>query len=90
MSAWIESSLSLSVISSLADTIVPSLSALCGFGNLASGGINIGILTALAPNRGADIVRITPRALATGIIATLSTACVAGESISNGVGGEST
>lgn len=52
--------------------------ALCGFGNLASGGIQIGILTALAPTRGADIVKTVPRALITGIIATLSTACVAG------------
>lgn len=54
--------------------------ALCGFGNLASGGISIGILAALAPNRMVDIVRLAPRALVTGIVATLSTACIAGES----------
>jgi nucleoside permease NupC len=52
--------------------------ALCGFGNLASGGISIGILAALAPNRMVDIVRLAPRALITGVIATLSTACIAG------------
>ncbi|KAG7580055.1 hypothetical protein FFLO_00026 [Filobasidium floriforme] len=52
--------------------------ALCGFGNLASGGISIGILAALAPNRMVDIVRLAPRALVTGIVATLSTACIAG------------
>jgi CNT family concentrative nucleoside transporter len=55
--------------------------ALCGFGNLASGGISIGILAALAPNRMIDIVRLAPRALVIGIIATLSTACIAGESM---------
>lgn len=54
--------------------------ALCGFGNLASGGISIGILAALAPNRMVDIVRLAPRALITGVIATLSTACIAGKS----------
>lgn len=37
------------------------------------------ILCALAPNKSAAIIRLTPRALLTGIIATLSTACVAGE-----------
>ncbi len=52
--------------------------ALCGFGNIASGGIQLGILTALAPNKSAAIVRLIPRALVTGIIATLSTAAVAG------------
>lgn len=52
--------------------------ALCGFGNLASGGIQIGILSALAPTRVTDIVRLVPRALITGIFATLSTACIAG------------
>ena len=57
--------------------------ALCGFGNLASGGISIGILAALAPNRMVDIVRLAPRALITGIVATLSTACIAGESCSD-------
>lgn len=55
-----------------------SLSAVCGFGNLASAGINIGILVAMAPNKADRIIRLTPRALFTGILATLSTACVAG------------
>jgi CNT family concentrative nucleoside transporter len=59
--------------------------ALCGFGNLASGGISIGILAALAPGRMVDIVRLAPRALITGIIATLSTACIAGTCITTGV-----
>jgi len=52
--------------------------ALCGFGNIASGGIQLGIMTALAPNKGPNIVRLIPRALLTGILATLSTAAVAG------------
>lgn len=52
--------------------------ALCGFGNLGSLGIQIGILNALAPNKSRQIIRVAPRALCTGIIATLSTAAVAG------------
>ncbi len=52
--------------------------ALCGFGNLGSLGIQIGILNALAPNKSEQIIRVAPRALITGIIATLSTAAVAG------------
>lgn len=46
----------------------PSCSAVCGFGNLASAGINIGILVAMAPNKADRIIRLTPRALFTGIL----------------------
>lgn len=53
--------------------------ALCGFGNISSAGINIGIMVALAPNRSVDIIQLVPRALIVGIIATLSTACIAGK-----------
>lgn len=52
--------------------------ALCGFGNLSSVGINIGVMSAIAPKRSAEIVRLAPSALITGILVTLSSAAVAG------------
>lgn len=55
--------------------------ALCGFGNISSAGINIGIMVALAPNRSVDIIQLVPRALIVGIVATLSTASIAGKLI---------
>ncbi|CAD6888053.1 unnamed protein product [Tilletia controversa] len=51
---------------------------LCGFGNLGSLGINIGVLSALAPGRGGDIAKLAPRALITGILVTCSSAAIAG------------
>ncbi|PWN45438.1 hypothetical protein IE81DRAFT_320199 [Ceraceosorus guamensis] len=52
--------------------------ALCGFGNIGSLGINVGILSAIAPTRSATIVKLCPSALLTGILVTLSSAAVAG------------
>ncbi|UZJ52969.1 hypothetical protein CBS101457_002289 [Exobasidium rhododendri] len=52
--------------------------ALCGFGNIGSVGINIGVMTAIAPKRSGEIVRLAPSALITGILVTLSSAAVAG------------
>ncbi|PWN27391.1 hypothetical protein BDZ90DRAFT_232369 [Jaminaea rosea] len=52
--------------------------ALCGFANIASMSINIGVLSAMAPKRKSDIVRLTPSALVTGALVTLSSAAVAG------------
>lgn len=52
--------------------------ALASFSNIASQGINIGILSAMAPRRAAEIVRLTPSALFTGFFVTLSSAAVAG------------
>lgn len=52
--------------------------ALCGFANIASQGINIGILSAMAPKRSKDIIRLTPSALVTGALVTLSSAAIAG------------
>ena len=51
---------------------------LCSFSNLASQAINIGILSAMAPHRKKDIVRLTPSALMTGILVTCSSAAIAG------------
>ena len=51
--------------------------ALCGFANLGSLGIQIGVLSALAPSRGKVIARLAPSAMVCGFIATLQTAGIA-------------
>lgn len=51
---------------------------LCGFGNVGSLGINIGVLSALAPSRGPAIARLAPGALIVGILTTCQTAAIAG------------
>ncbi|SAM81086.1 related to Sodium/nucleoside cotransporter 2 [Ustilago bromivora] len=51
---------------------------LAGFGNIGSLGINIGVLSGLAPSRGGAIARLAPLSLATGILVTCSSACIAG------------
>jgi len=52
--------------------------ALCGFANLPSIAIQIGGLSALAPERRADFASIAPRAMVAGALACWMTACVAG------------
>lgn len=52
--------------------------ALCGFANLPSIAIQIGGLSALAPERRADLVRLAPRAMVAGALACWCTACIAG------------
>ncbi|KIY47926.1 hypothetical protein FISHEDRAFT_44328 [Fistulina hepatica ATCC 64428] len=52
--------------------------ALCGFANLGSLGIQIGVLGALAPSRSALIARVGTSALICGFISTLQTAGIAG------------
>ncbi|KAG5940720.1 hypothetical protein E4U53_007550 [Claviceps sorghi] len=52
--------------------------ALCGFGNIGSLGIQIGILGQLAPSRGGDVSKLAFSALVSGVIATLTSAAVAG------------
>lgn len=51
--------------------------ALCGFGNLAALGIQIGVLGALAPSQAKVIVRVATSALICGFISTLQTAGIA-------------
>lgn len=51
--------------------------ALCGFCNLPSIAIQIGGLTAIAPERRPDFVDLGPRAMVAGALACWSTACVA-------------
>ncbi|KAH9032639.1 Na+ dependent nucleoside transporter C-terminus-domain-containing protein [Lactarius hengduanensis] len=52
--------------------------ALCGFANLGSLGIQIGVLSALAPSRTRLIARIGPSAMICGFISTLQAAGIAG------------
>ncbi|KAK7421475.1 hypothetical protein QQX98_002174 [Neonectria punicea] len=59
--------------------------ALCGFGNIGSLGIQIGILGQLAPSRGGDVSKLALSALASGILATLTSASVAGLVVTNQV-----
>ncbi|MCX2975879.1 NupC/NupG family nucleoside CNT transporter [Candidatus Marimicrobium litorale] len=49
--------------------------ALCGFANFGSLGIMIGGLTAMCPERTADILRLAPRSIWSGLLATCMTAC---------------
>lgn len=52
--------------------------ALCGFGNIGSLGVQIGILSQLAPSRAGDVSRLAISALVSGVMATLTSATVAG------------
>ena len=52
--------------------------ALCGFANLGSLGIMIGGMTALCPARRADILRLAPRSIWSGFLATCMTGAVVG------------
>ncbi|RDA84180.1 hypothetical protein CP532_3917 [Ophiocordyceps camponoti-leonardi (nom. inval.)] len=52
--------------------------AVCGFGNIGSLGIQIGILGQLAPSRGGDVSRLALSALISGVMSTLTSATVAG------------
>lgn len=51
--------------------------ALCGFANLGSLGIQIGVLSSLAPSRGKVIARIAFSAMVCGFLSTLQTAGIA-------------
>ncbi|MGD9804634.1 MAG: NupC/NupG family nucleoside CNT transporter [Hyphomicrobiaceae bacterium] len=52
--------------------------ALCGFANLGSLGIMVGGLTAMAPERRSEIVRLGPLAVLVGLMATLLSGAVIG------------
>ena len=52
--------------------------ALCGFANLGSLGIQVGVLSALAPSRARIIARIAVSAMVCGFISTLQAAGIAG------------
>ncbi|XP_065057044.1 solute carrier family 28 member 3-like isoform X2 [Rhopilema esculentum] len=52
--------------------------ALCGFANIGSIGVQIGGLSALAPQRRSDLASVAVRAMIAGTIACFMTACIAG------------
>ena len=52
--------------------------ALCGFANISSIGIQIGVLGALSPSRSKDFAALAVSAMLTGTISTWLTAAVAG------------
>lgn len=60
--------------------------ACCGFGNIGSLGIQIGVLSQLAPKRTPDVLRVAVSALICGIIATLTSASIAGMLYVDGMG----
>ena len=51
--------------------------ALCGFANLSSLGVQIGVLSGLAPSRTRTFVQIAPGAMIAGFISTLQAAGIA-------------
>lgn len=59
-------------------SIVMATYSLCGFANFSSIGIQIGGIGALAPNRRPDLVRLGPRAMLAGAMASWMTGCIAG------------
>jgi CNT family concentrative nucleoside transporter len=52
--------------------------AVCGFGNISSVGIQIGVLSTLAPGRAGRVAKVAFSALISGVIATLTSASIAG------------
>ncbi len=52
--------------------------SLCGFANFGSLGIMIGGMTAMCPERSADILRLAPRSIWSGLLATCMTGTVVG------------
>lgn len=58
--------------------ILISTYALCGFANFASVGIQIGGISAIAPNRRSDLSKVAFKAMFGGAFASWLTACIAG------------
>jgi len=50
--------------------------SLCGFANFGSLGIMIGGMTGMCPERTADILRLAPRSIWSGLLATCMTGCI--------------
>ncbi|CAO3648206.1 unnamed protein product [Cunninghamella blakesleeana] len=61
-----------------ARSITVTTYALCGFANLGSIGIQVGVLTAIAPNKNSEIARTAISAMICGAISTFVSACLAG------------
>ncbi|KAK3903796.1 Sodium/nucleoside cotransporter 2 [Staphylotrichum tortipilum] len=52
--------------------------ACCGFGNIGSLGIQIGVLSQISPRRSGDVVKVSVSAFLCGVICTLTSASIAG------------
>jgi nucleoside permease NupC len=52
--------------------------ALCGFSNIGSIGIQLGIMTGMCPEKSAVFARVAVRGLLAGSMSCFITACVAG------------
>jgi CNT family concentrative nucleoside transporter len=52
--------------------------AMCGFANFGSLGIMIGGMSTMCPERSADILRLAPRSIWSGLLATCMTGCLVG------------
>lgn len=60
--------------------------AVCGFGNISSVGIQIGVLSQLAPGRSGRVAKVAFSALCSGVISTLTSASIAGMLVSDQAG----
>jgi len=60
--------------------------AVCGFGNISSVGIQIGVLSTLAPSKSGRVAKVALSALISGVMATLTSASIAGMLISDNAG----
>jgi CNT family concentrative nucleoside transporter len=59
-------------------SIIMATYSICGFANLSSIGIQIGGIGGMAPDRRGDLVRLGPRAMLGGAMASWCTGCIAG------------
>lgn len=59
--------------------------ACCGFGNIGSLGIQIGVLSQISPRRSGDVVKVSVSALLCGILSTLTSASIAGMLFTDGM-----
>ena len=59
-------------------SIIMATYSICGFANFSSIGIQIGGIGSMAPERRADLVRLGPRAMLGGAMASWCTGCIAG------------
>lgn len=85
LAAYVLSSIRLDAYPRAADTNPLSQ----GFGNFGSLGTQIGVLSQIAPGRAGDVSRVAMSALFSGVLATLTSASIAGmlytDSMGNGV-----
>ncbi|AEO68555.1 350542d6-9ab7-4db7-8391-0e31cf59fe56 [Thermothielavioides terrestris] len=59
--------------------------ACCGFGNIGSLGIQIGVLSQISPRRSGDVVKVSISAFCCGVLSTLTSASIAGMLFTEGM-----